>query len=133
MRFHIQPTSSRPVYLQIVDQVKRDIALGLLQEAERLPTVRETAATLAINPNTIAKAYRQMEQEGIIVTRSGAGAFVAPLESGLNKSVKKRILTEQLQRVIVDAFHMDVDQETLTQWFSELLAQFNLKSEGVKQ
>ena len=68
-----------------------------------------------------------MEQEGIIVTRSGAGASVAPLESGLNKSVKKRILTEQLQRVIVDAFHMDVDQETLTQWFSQLLVQFNLK------
>jgi GntR family transcriptional regulator len=128
MQFHIQPTSSRPVYLQIMDQAKRDIALGLLREGDRLPTVRETAATLAINPNTIAKAYRQMEQEGIIVTRSGAGAFVAPLESGLNKTVKKRILTEQMQRTVVDAFHMDVDQETLGQWFSELLKKFNLKS-----
>jgi GntR family transcriptional regulator len=111
-----------------MDQAKRDIALGLLREGDRLPTVRETAATLAINPNTIAKAYRQMEQEGIIVTRSGAGAFVAPLESGLNKTVKKRILTEQMQRTVVDAFHMDVDQETLGQWFSELLKKFNLKS-----
>ena len=127
MQFQIQSTSSRAVYLQIVDQVKRDIALGLLQEGERLPTVRETATALAINPNTIAKAYRQMEQEGIIVTRSGAGAFVAPLDSGLNETVKQRLLSEQLQRVIVDAYHMDVDQQTLMKWFDELLSQFNLR------
>ena len=77
MQFRIDNASDRPVYLQIIDQVKRDIALGRLAKEERLPTVRQLAQQLAINPNTIAKAYRQLEQEGIIVTRAGAGAFVA--------------------------------------------------------
>ena len=74
MQFRIDNASDRAVYLQIIDQVKRDIALGRLAKEERLPTVRQLAQQLAINPNTIAKAYRQLEQEGIIVTRAGAGA-----------------------------------------------------------
>jgi GntR family transcriptional regulator len=73
MQFRIDNASDRAVYLQIIDQVKRDIALGRLAKEERLPTVRQLAQQLAINPNTIAKAYRQLEQEGIIVTRVGAG------------------------------------------------------------
>ncbi len=72
MLIQINPASARPVYQQIIDQVKLDIALGRLAPGDRLSTVRDLAATLAINPNTIAKAYRQLEQEGTIVTRAGA-------------------------------------------------------------
>ncbi len=68
MQIRIDNASGRPVYQQIIDQVKRDIALGRLTRDEKLPTVRQLAGRLAINPNTIAKAYRQLEQEGIIVT-----------------------------------------------------------------
>ncbi len=126
MQIRIDNASGRPVYQQIMDQVKRDIALGRLTRDEQLPTVRQLAGRLAINPNTIAKAYRQLEQEGIIVTKPGAGAFVANLDSNLSKAVRKRIICKELERIAVEAFHMQVDTKSLSQWFSDALEKFNL-------
>ena len=126
MQFRIDNASDRAVYLQIIDQVKRDIALGRLAKEERLPTVRQLAQQLAINPNTIAKAYRQLEQEGIIVTRSGAGAFIANLDSMLSKAVRRRLICDELDRIVVEAFHMQIDKETITDWFHTALEKFNL-------
>ena len=128
MQFRIDNGSDRAVYLQIIDQVKRDIALGRLAKEERLPTVRQLAQQLAINPNTIAKAYRQLEQEGIIVTRSGAGAFIANLDSLLSKAVRRRLICDELERIVVEAFHMQIDKETITDWFNTALDRFNLTS-----
>ena len=126
MQIRIDNASGRPVYQQIIDQVKRDIALGRLTRDEKLATVRQLAGRLAINPNTIAKAYRQLEQEGIIVTKPGAGAFVANLDSNLSKAVRKRIICEQLERIAVEAFHMQIDTKSLTQWFGDAVQKFNL-------
>ena len=128
MQVRIDHASDRPVYLQIMDQVKRDIALGRLLREERLPTVRQLAQDLAINPNTIAKAYRQLEQEGVIVTKSGAGAFVAGLDSILSRTVRKRIICDELDRIIVEAFHMQIDRQTIVEWFHAALEKFNLVS-----
>jgi len=77
----------------MTDQIKHDIALGRLIKDEKLPTVRQLAKQLAINPNTIAKAYRQLEQEGIIVTKPGAGTRPAdrdPVDERVVKSVRER-------------------------------------------
>lgn len=126
MQIRIDNASGRPVYQQIIDQVKRDIALGRLTRDEKLATVRQLAGRLAINPNTIAKAYRQLEQEGIIVTKPGAGAFVANLDSNLSKAVRKRIIREQLERIAVEAFHMQIDTKSLSQWFGDAVEKFNL-------
>lgn len=131
MQFRIDNASERPVYLQIIDQVKRDIALGRLVKEERLPTVRQLAQQLAINPNTIAKAYRQLEQEGIIVTKAGAGAFVASLDSHLSKAVRKRLICEQIEHIVVDAFHMQVDREVLVDWFNNAIEKFNLSARKI--
>lgn len=128
MQFRIDNASERAVYLQIIDQVKRDIALGRLDREERLPTVRQLAQQLAINPNTIAKAYRQLEQEGIIVTRAGAGAFIANLDSMLSKAVRRRLICEELERIVVEAYHMQIDKATITDWFHTALEKFNLIS-----
>ncbi|MCX5643370.1 MAG: GntR family transcriptional regulator [Phycisphaerae bacterium] len=128
MQFRIDNASDRAVYLQIIDQVKRDVALGRLAKEERLPTVRQLAQQLAINPNTIAKAYRQLEQEGIIVTRSGAGAFIANLDSVLSRSVRRRLICDELERIVVEAFHMQIDKETITDWFHTAMEKFNLTS-----
>lgn len=129
MQFRIDNASDRPVYLQILDQVKRDIALGRLAKDERLPTVRQLAQQLAINPNTIAKAYRQLEQEGIIVTKAGAGAFVANLDSSLSRTVRRKLICDEIERIVVSAFHMQIDRETLTEWFNAAAEKFNLTSE----
>jgi GntR family transcriptional regulator len=126
MQFRIDNTSDRPVYQQIVDQVKRDIALGRLVKDEKLPTVRHLAKQLAINPNTIARAYRQLEQEGIIVTKPGAGAFVANLDSNLSRSVRKKIISDELQQIAVEAFHMQIDRQTLLELFNSAVEKFNL-------
>ena len=129
MQFNIDNTSGRPVYQQIMDQVKRDIALGRLLKDEKLPTVRQLAGHLAINPNTIAKAYRQLEQEGIIVTKAGAGAFIANLDSNLSRAVKKKLICEELERIAVDAFHMQIDKATLSEWFEKAIEKFNLSGQ----
>ena len=126
MQIRIDNSSNRPVYQQIIDQVKRDIALGRLIKDEKLPTVRELAAQLAINPNTIAKAYRQMEGEGIIVTRPGAGAFVANLDSSLSRVVRKKLLSDVLERIAVEAFHMQIDRQTLLELFNNAAEKFNV-------
>lgn len=127
MQVRIDNSSDRPVYQQIIDQVKRDIALGRLAKDEKLPTVRQLAGQIAINPNTIAKAYQQLEREGIIMTRPGAGAFVANLDSDLSGSVKKKLICEDLERAVVDAFHMQIDSQMLLKWFNEAIGKFNLK------
>ncbi len=129
MQFIIDNASGRPVFQQLIDQVKRDVALGRLIKEEKLPTVRQLAQELAINPNTIAKAYRQLEQEGIIVTKAGAGAFIANLDSNLSKAVRKKLICDELERIVVDAFHMQIDKPTLSEWFVKTIEKFNLAEE----
>jgi len=128
MQFRIDNASDRAVYLQIIDQVKRDVALGRLAKEERLPTVRQLSQQLTINPNTIAKAYRPLEQEGIIVTRAGAGAFIANLDSVLSRAVRRKLICDELERIVVEAFHMQIDKETMTEWFNTIIGKFNLTS-----
>ena len=124
MQFRIDNSSQRPIYQQIIDQIKRDIALNKLQESEKLPTVRQLAGQLVINPNTIAKAYRQLERDGIIVTKAGAGAFVAELNSSLSRSVRRKIINQQLELIAVEAIHMQMDKKTLTELFNSTLEKF---------
>ena len=126
MQFHIDNASNRAAYQQIIDQVKRDIALGRLVKDEKLPTVRQLANQLAINPNTIAKSYRLLEREGIIVTKPGSGAFVANLDSNLSKAVRKKLVNDDLERIVVEAFHMQIDKQVLLEWFKNTVEKFNL-------
>jgi GntR family transcriptional regulator len=126
MQINIDNASDRAVYQQIIDFIKRDIAMGRLEKDEKLPTVRQLAAQLTINPNTIAKAYRQLEQDGIIVTKAGAGAFVANLDSGLSRAVKKKLIFDELERIVVEAFHMQIDRDSLAEWFSSIMEKFNI-------
>ncbi|MGA8099832.1 MAG: GntR family transcriptional regulator [Candidatus Cybelea sp.] len=72
----VDPRSGVPIYLQIIEQVKRSVALGVLQVGEQLPTVKQLAMDLTVNPNTVARAYRDLEREGVIETSPGRGSFV---------------------------------------------------------
>ena len=74
--FRLDTRSGVPTYLQLVDQVRRALLLGYLRDGDRLPTVREVAAALVVNPNTVAKAYRELERAGLVVPRAGQGTFV---------------------------------------------------------
>jgi GntR family transcriptional regulator len=74
--FQIRATSGEPIYLQLMRQVKHAVATGALMPGEQLPTVREMAGTLLVNPNTVARAYRDLEREGVLETAPGRGSFV---------------------------------------------------------
>jgi GntR family transcriptional regulator len=90
MLFKPNPASGVPIYLQLMEQVKHNVETGALRAGEQLPGIRPLAEALVINPNTVAKAYRELEHEGIIELRHGAGAFVSE-----NAGAKK--LTEKLR------------------------------------
>ena len=74
--FTVDPRSGVPIYLQLIDQVKRGVALGTLSAGEQLPTVKALALELTVNPNTVARAYRDLERDGVIETSPGRGSFV---------------------------------------------------------
>ena len=82
----VDPRSGVPIYLQIIEQVKRSVALGILQAGEQLPTVKQLALDLTINPNTVARAYRDLERDSVIETAPGRGSFVR--DDGLTDSAK---------------------------------------------
>jgi GntR family transcriptional regulator len=80
-RFRLDGSSGVPPYLQLVHQVRQSLLLGYLQEGDRLPTVKDVAGDLAINPNTVVKAYRQLEHEGLAGGRPGQGTFITATSS----------------------------------------------------
>jgi GntR family transcriptional regulator len=82
MLFRTNPSSGVPIYLQLMEQVKHAIETGALRPGEQLPGIRPLAEELVINPNTVAKAYRELEHEGVVELRHGAGAFVSAAARG---------------------------------------------------
>ena len=119
MLFRPNPSSGVPIYLQLMEQVKHAIETGALRTGEQLPGIRPVAEELVINPNTVAKAYRELEHEGVIELRHGAGAFVAeqaqgrkgtdriraaqPLVADLMQKLRARNLSDDEIRRLVEA------------------------------
>jgi len=87
--FRTNPHSGVPIYLQLIEQVRHAIELGALRPGDQLPGIRKLAEELVMNPNTVAKAYREMEHAGLILLRHGAGAFVAEQSNGRQPAVQK--------------------------------------------
>jgi GntR family transcriptional regulator len=102
MIFEISPSDDRPLYLQIVDEVRRGIVVGVLRPDELLPSVRELAADLRVNPNTVQQAYRELERDGVVYVRRGQGTFIARNSGGKEE---RRLLREAVaDRAVRDAF-----------------------------
>src|SRR5262245_1452957 len=106
MAFHIDTASRLPIYQQLVGQIREGVARGELQPDERLPSVRQLSEELAVNPNTIARAYTELERQGILVSRPGLGVFVAAPRQDLTKAARDRQLTELLDRWLTEAVHL---------------------------
>lgn len=100
--------SGKPVYLQIVDQVKAAAASGALQPGEALPCIRPLAEELRVNRNTIAKAYSELESIGVIETLPGKGCFLKENHSPLKKEVRRKMLIEEIDQAVVQAHHLQV-------------------------
>jgi GntR family transcriptional regulator len=110
MRFQLNFKAGKPVYLQIVDQVKAAVASGAAGTGEPLPSIRPLAEELRVNRNTIAKAYAELESQGVIETSAGKGCFVKAQTSPFRKDVRLRLLTEEIDQAVVQAHHLQVDR-----------------------
>ena len=108
MLWQINFKSGKPVYLQVVDQIKAAAASGALQTGEALPSIRPLAEELRVNRNTIAKAYTELENQGVIETIPGKGCFIKSNNSPLKKEVRRKLLIEEIDQVIVQAHHLQV-------------------------
>lgn len=103
--------SGKPVYLQVVDQVKAAAASGALRPGEPLPSIRPLAELLRVNRNTVAKAYTELEAQGVIETVTGRGCFLRENHSPLRKDVRLRMLAEEIDAAIVQAHHLQVEEQ----------------------
>lgn len=109
---------ARPIYEQIKDGLRRLILSDVIRQDEKLPSVRELASQLAINPNTIQKAYRELEQEGYVYTVSGRGSFAAPLSDV--RSGRQEILLEQFDETVTELLYLKKDPDELKKRIDEL-------------
>jgi len=111
MILQINFKSGMPIYLQIVDQVKAAASSGELRPGEALPSIRPLAEELRVNRNTVAKAYTELESQGVIETLPGRGCFLKENHSGLRKEVRRKLLIEEIDQAIVQAHHLQVPRE----------------------
>ena len=112
IEFHLDTHSGVAPYLQIVQQVKQALRLGLLEVGDQLPTVREAVTQITINPNTVMKAYRELEREGLIESRPGQGTFVQRTLAGTSLS-SHGALRRSLVRWLRSAYEAGLDDESV--------------------
>jgi len=129
-QFRLDGRSGVPTYLQIVHQVKQGLRLGYLQPGDQLPTVKDVVSSLAINPNTVVKAYRQLELEHLVVPRPGQGTFIegslTPVAPGDHATLRR-----SLERWLRGAYAAGLDDEAITALMSSVKYQLQVESEGV--
>jgi GntR family transcriptional regulator len=114
--YQLDPTSGVSPYQQIVRQVRHALRLGLLREGDQLPTVKDVVATLAINPNTVLKAYRELERDGLVAARPGVGTFVTRTLAGATLAAHEP-LRQDLRRWLRKARLAGLDDETIEALF----------------
>ena len=127
MIIQINFKSGKPVYLQLVDQIKAAAASGALKTGEALPFIRPLAEELRVNRNTIAKAYSELESMGVIETVPGKGCFLKENHSPLKKEVRRKMLVEEIDQVIVQAHHLQVPPDELLELIQERISALDNK------
>jgi GntR family transcriptional regulator len=119
MQIHVSPEDGLPVYKQIFNQVKYLVASGVLRAGAELPPIRALAEQLLINPNTVARAYRELEHTGIVVKRGTVGTFVSNAPSPFTRRERLRVLRQRIDTLLADANHMGVSVNELKHLLDE--------------
>jgi len=125
---HVNPSTGLPIYLQIQAQVKHAVAAGALQAGDALPSVRKLASDLRINPNTVARAYLELEREGVISAVPGGGTFVADGLPGLLKAERVRRIRPLARQVAVEGRQLRLSRDEIVQLVDEELKALGGKS-----
>jgi GntR family transcriptional regulator len=111
MTFALDPHSPEPIFEQIAFAVKEAVARGELAPGAQLPSVREMAQDLAVNPNTVVRAYELLTRDGVVVRRQGAGCFITGRPSALSGKERRRQMEELLAKAVTEAFHLGFSAE----------------------
>jgi GntR family transcriptional regulator len=128
MLFQIDFRAGKPVYRQLMDQIRYAAASGALRPGEPLPSIRPLAEELRLNRNTIAKAYAELESQGIIETIPGKGCFLKENGTPFTKGVRHKLLLGEIDEAVVTAHHLQVDREAFLGMVKERLDYFERKA-----
>ncbi|MEW6541062.1 MAG: GntR family transcriptional regulator [Bacillota bacterium] len=129
--FNIDQRSSTPIYQQLVQEVKEAVLRGVLQPGDRLPSVRELAGRLAINPNTIQKSYQELERQKVVETLRGKGTFVCLDYRVREDEEKMGEFRENLRKILVEAHYLGLDRERIVALVRQLMQELGI-GEGLK-
>ncbi len=128
MMFQVDFKSGKPVYLQLADQVRYAAASGALRPGDPLPSIRPLAEELRVNRNTVAKAYAELEGQGVIETLPGKGCFLRANHSPFTRQVKDKLLLTEIDEAVVTAHHLQVGREKFLALVNERLDYFERKA-----
>jgi GntR family transcriptional regulator len=127
MLFQLNFKSAKAVYLQLVDQVKAAAASGAVRPGDPLPGIRPLAEELRVNRNTVAKAYAELESQGVIETLAGKGCFVRSNGSPFRKDVRRKLLAETIDDAVVDAHHLQIGKAEFLRLAEDRFDEFERK------
>ena len=128
MFIQVQPESSIPIYKQIMDHIEHAVASQRLKENEKLPSVRELAKQLMVNPNTVAKAYRELERNNVVRTQKGKGVFVMVTQDVYTENEKRRLVGEKMAPAIVEGLNLGMNFDEIREVLEEKIVAFkNIK------
>jgi GntR family transcriptional regulator len=130
MDLHIDVASRLPIYQQLGNQIREAIARGDLQPEAGLPSVRQLSKDLIVNPNTVARAYTELEREGLVISRPGRGIYVAQPRVELTRAARDRKLTEQIDRLLTEAVHLGYSADEVMTQLSRRMRQFQWNADG---
>jgi GntR family transcriptional regulator len=128
MFVHVNSSSGLPLYLQIESQLKHAVAAGALKQGDSLPSVRKLASELRINPNTVARAYQNLERDGLIRTVPGGGTYVADNVPGLLKTEKLKRLRPFAMQVAVEGTQLRLTRDDIVELVEDSLDELGAKS-----
>ena len=127
MNFRIDTGDGVPIYIQIVEQIKRSVALGSLKPEQALPSVRQLALDLTINPNTVARAYLELEHQGVIYKRQGQGTFVSSQAVEASRRERHKIVSALFEKAIVEAANSGMVATDIEEIYRQLMHRYGLE------
>ena len=130
MDLHVNTASRLPIYQQLAQQIREAIARGERQPGAALPSVRQLSRELVVNPNTVARAYTELEREGLLVSRPGRGIYVAQPRNDLTRAARDRRLMEQLDRWLTEAVHLGYGADEVLALVARRVRQFQWQTDG---
>jgi GntR family transcriptional regulator len=129
MQFQCDPTARVPIYRQLMDQVREAMARGRVHPGDRLPSVRKLSRELVVNPNTVAKAYTELEREGVLNTRPGLGVFIAKPQAELSVKARTERLSKAIDTCLTEAVHLGFSADKVAAAFASQIEQFQFTKE----